>query len=265
MLVDQHHMDVKMKVTPKLSPPRAKYKDMSTGKQGRTPLFRKHTYDAVSKKFGPWTDIFTIRKTSAQEESFAYPFPNHKGELCIYANLLSGKRQQAISKELMTCDLFRQYPIQGGNEPRTHFLLHEKATDDFDGTTEQPGYRYGNTRMKARPLKKLPKIEKLSRQMESVCIRKGAGGNNSGTTTNFWNIGVNPVLYRDGVDSMGFHADDDQGEELILTVLVRSPSDVTRRVVIRPMSRKIEDKWKGGDEEYVLLLTAGDAYSMDGK
>jgi alkylated DNA repair dioxygenase AlkB len=79
----------------------------------------------------------------------------------------------------------------------------------------------------------------------------------------FWNIGVNPVLYRDGRDHMGFHADNDQGEELILSVLVSSPENATRRVRVREIRPKGKSAQKG-DEELELFLDAGDAYSMDG-
>ena len=74
---------------------------------------------------------------------------------------------------------------------------------------------------------------------------------------------MNPVLYRDGRDKMGYHADDDQGEEIILTVLVSSPVGARRKVSIRPIHWKEGDRHK--DEELQLMLGAGDAYSMDGE
>ena len=76
-----------------------------------------------------------------------------------------------------------------------------------------------------------------------------------------WNIGVNPVLYRDGKDKMGYHADDDQGETKILTVVVESPSS-PRRVRIKV---KGSHELEHGDEELELYLGAGDAYEMDGE
>ena len=75
---------------------------------------------------------------------------------------------------------------------------------------------------------------------------------------------MNPVLYRDGRDRIGYHADNDQGEELILTVLVSSAVDATRRICIRDIHFKTEGI-KDKDEELELMLDAGDAYSMDGK
>jgi hypothetical protein len=161
----------------------------------------------------------------------------------------------------------------------------------------QPGYRYGRITMKARPLSDLPRLQALATEMENMC-RNHVGksnissssllGKNDGrpsqccssqngsthaadtttSTTNkddcFWNIGVNPVLYRNGRDKMGYHADNDQGEELIMTVLVSSPANATRHVSIRPRHFQ-KHGWKDGDEDIELLLGAGDAYSMDGK
>ena len=154
-------------------------------------------------------------------------------------------------------------------EPRSHFLLHEDATDDvLESEVAQPSYRYGITRMKSRPLKTLPHTQQLSIQVEEMCKRTSGVGNKEASNDGsaFWNIGVNPVLYRDGRDKIGFHADDDQQEELILCVLVSSPRDATRNVVIRPKFRKKEKtKPKHGEDEFQLCLDAGDAYSMDGK
>ena len=83
---------------------------------------------------------------------------------------------------------------------------------------------------------------------------------NNKSHASYWDVGVNPVLYRDGDDGIGMHADDDQGEKLILTVNVKSPK-TTRHVVIRPKNFK---NVENGDAQLELFLNAGDAYSMDG-
>jgi hypothetical protein len=157
-------------------------------------------------------------------------------------------------------------------EPRVHFLLHEQATDEPEAP--QPGYRYGSVRMKACPLQGLPKLCRLSK-----IVGKRAG-------VESWNIGVNPVFYRDGKDRIGAHADDDQGESCILSVIVASPIPL-RRLLIQPKPTKIVDrtvlgtKQKGNkrlklktgngdivddgvDEQHELRLGPGDAYCMDG-
>lgn len=230
-------------------------------------LFRKRTYDTDSERFGPWNNLVTISRSSTKKETSVHNFPDGKGQLCIYANLLTPKVQRDIADELAASDDFRQYKIQGSNdEPRSHFLLHEKGTDDFDGTA-QPGYRYGHTRMKARPLKSMPKTRQLSSRMETLCKQSGNFGEEVEDDSTFWNIGVNPVMYRDGRDKIGFHADDDQNEVLILSVLVRSPLDATRKLLIRRKTWKENNVrvYQNGEEEFELFLGAGDAYSMDGK
>jgi alkylated DNA repair dioxygenase AlkB len=225
----------------------------------RQVLLRKRTYDEKKRKWSPWDEVATRSDFSAEHSpcrqvNFLYKFPGNSGKLVIYANLIPSNRQEAVTDELMQCSNFRQYSIQGNPEPRTHFLLHDNATDDFDGEP-QPGYRYGCIRMKSRPLHEMTEIQKLSVDMQKIYTADDGC---------YWNIGVNPVLYRDGRDRMGYHADDDQGEEIILTVLVSSPVDATRRISIRRYHFKSKGNMDG-DEELELMLDAGDAYSMDGK
>jgi len=189
------------------------------------------------------------------------------GQLRIYNNLVSETQQTAVTEELMQCSYFRQYTIQNNPEPRAHFLLHDKATNDFDGE-DQPGYRYGSIRMKGRPLSLLPHVQQLAKDMEATLMCDYLSENIADESmvefgACFWNVGVNPVLYRDGRDRIGFHADDDQGEQLILSALVSSPADTTRRISIRSRRSKKSGNVEG-DEQFELFLDAGDAYSMDG-
>jgi hypothetical protein len=111
--------------------------------------------------------------------------------------------QIEVEEELMEHPkLFREYPIQGGREPRANLLFHEKATD---GETVQPGYKYRSTRMKAISYKGFPSLERVSKHTAEVC------------SVPYWNIGINAVYYRDGNDSIGYHSDNDQGENKILS------------------------------------------------
>jgi hypothetical protein len=153
-----------------------------------------------------------------------------------------------VNAELVdNADLFRQYKIQGCNEPRAHFLLHQDATEKFDDL--QHGYKYGGITMKARPLSMLPRLQSLACSLERLC------------NVPYWNIGVNPVYYRDGNDYMGFHADDDQDEKCIMTILTSSPLS-PRKILIRQGKRKVG--LETGDVEVELYLSAGDGYCMDG-
>jgi len=91
----------------------------------------------------------------------------------------------------------------------------------------------------------------FSQEMQKVCNVKS------------WNVGVNPVFYRDCRDHIGLHADNDQGEDKILTVLVKSP-EPPRRVLIQTTPPKGTKAKQDGDVQYELNVGAGDAYDMDG-
>ena len=75
----------------------------------------------------------------------------------------------------------------------------------------------------------------------------------------FWNIGVNPVLYRNGRDKMGKHADDDQGESLICTAVVQG----SRKFVVEPAAAKPQRQEV--DFKLELWLQPGDVYLMNGE
>jgi alkylated DNA repair dioxygenase AlkB len=125
------------------------------------------------------------------------------GAIKVHSNMINPFNQIEVEEELLDHPkLFREYPIQGGREPRANLFFHEKATDD---ETEQPGYKYRSTRMKAISYQGFPSLECVSKQTAKHC------------SVPYWNIGVNAVCYRDGNDSMGYHADNDQGEDTILS------------------------------------------------
>lgn len=166
------------------------------------------------------------------------------GNLKVYPNLLSENELKGLQVEVLGSGFFRQYRVQAQDEPRVHFLLNDQATfDDFE-TSSQPGYRYAKVKIKSRPLCRLPRLEYVSKELATA----------SGVER--WNIGVNPVLYRDSKDGMGGHADDDQGETVILCLVLASP-DTARPVVIAPSTKG--SKLRDGDERIELVLRAGDA------
>jgi hypothetical protein len=164
------------------------------------------------------------------------------GLLTNYRRMVPTEEEVEVTKALMeNPSLFGQHLIQGFNEePRIQAHFHHEATNDFEGKP-QPGYRYNHI-----------------------------------TTT--------VVLYRNGKDKMGQHKgkyccydwadissplrtyyysppllstkDNDQGEKVILAVVVNAPETNIRNVVI----------WSDDKEEKITLyLRRGDAYCMDGK
>lgn len=64
---------------------------------------------------------------------------------------------------------------------------------------------------------------------------------------------------------MGFHADDDQEESMILSVIASSPDESPRKVVFQTKKKHKGSKFLKDDVQYELSLNAGDGYDMDGK
>jgi len=227
-------------------------KPSSDEEQGRL-IVRKRTYSIKTSKWGSWEVLLRgpARKLRAGERFRARQHPKiidlrRGGRVRVFPNLVSIGTVENVKKELLNCKLFRQYRIQGNNEPRAHFLLHQAANDDFN--SPQPGYRYGTITMKARPLGWLPQLKKLAVDMAKVC------------DVDYFNLGINPVCYRGGQDKIGDHADNDQGEQKIITAMVDSPPE-TRKVTIKPNKKlQLED----GDEELEIFVEPGDVYEMDG-
>ena len=145
-----------------------------------------------------------IRKELKLKSDSTLDIKLHRGgAIKVHSNMINPFNQIKVEEELLEHpNLFREYPIQGGREPRANLFFHEKATDD---QTVQPGYKYRSTRMKAISYKGFPSLECVSKQTAKRC------------SVPYWNIGVNAVCYRDGNDSMGYHADNDQGEDTILS------------------------------------------------
>ena len=227
-------------------------------------LFRRRSLTGGT--YGPWKETYRTSSPIRKSGECVLLDLSEGGQLCIFPNLLTNKQQDNIRSELLQCGYFRQYKVQNQNEPRAHFLLHADATEPSVDHNEgrylenpelpQPGYKYNTVRMKARPLNHLPEVQVLATHLQNLAVLHFPSVNAEDIdTTTFWNIGVNPVLYRDGRDHMGFHADDDQGESLIFSVVVASPDGTTRKV-------RIQSKTK--NEEIELYLDSSDGYSMDG-
>jgi alkylated DNA repair dioxygenase AlkB len=215
-------------------------------------LARSRYYNAATGTYLPknkqWIDCITIDMNNSHQFSFTIHL-KRGGQITIYPNLLSEEQCVEIKKELLKSGLFRQYRMQGNDEPRMHFLLHEDAT--MDDTEAQPGYHYACVNMKAKPLHVLPKLEKISQYIADVC------------GVDKWTIGVDPVIYRDGRDKMGNHADDDQGEKLICALLVAGGgAKAPRKVKIQTFTHLEPME---GDEQIELFLGPRDAYVMDGR
>lgn len=68
------------------------------------------------------------------------------------------------------------------------------------------------------------------------------------------------LSYRDGQDGISWHADDTQGEEIVLSVVTESEGG-PRTLCIQPSNSQAEQL---GDEQIELFPNSGDGYLMDG-
>jgi hypothetical protein len=94
------------------------------------------------KSWGEWETVFVRPRLSMKDEtttddsvteSFTFDFGSgERGSLTVYTGILHTHQREALSCSFLSCNLFRQYKIQGGPEPRTHFLVHEDATEDWE-------------------------------------------------------------------------------------------------------------------------------------
>ena len=190
---------------------------------------------------------------------------------------------ESTTNDDLCLSLFRQYHVQACSEPRLNCLLHSNATGTSIGTDNasslQPGYRYGTVTMKARSYDNLPHTHRFTKQMEllysetqndsnaSSLINTNIhnGNKTSKTEESIFNIGAHVVLYRDAHDSMGFHADNDQGESYILTTIVSQ--NHIRSIVVKPKPFRTNQNSESVlvmETHYKFELSEGDAYSMDG-
>jgi hypothetical protein len=258
---------------------------------------RLYHWDPTHKKWGSPSDLsippvpheqrispLTMAGPSCPKPSLVLPL-ERGGQLVVWRQLLDSEMLARLKTEMMQVVQFRRYKVQGTWEPRVHSLYHQHAT--ADDTQPQPGYRYGTITLKARPLDELdvlssltPVLERHSRAVTSdsspssqdtvgTSVHKEEEDVESECPPLYWNIGVNPVIYRSGRDRMGMHADDDQGEEIIMTTIVDGPVDNPRPLVIQPTvckkGRAQKDLLNAMDEKIELFLCPGDVYHMDGK
>jgi hypothetical protein len=95
------------------------------------------------------------------------------------------------------CNLYRQYTrSQVFHEPRFHVLLSSKAVQS------NVGYKYHGIQMKALPIHFVPEVATYATELAKVYQ----------LPQDQWDIGVDLIIYRDGDDSIGWHADDTQGK-----------------------------------------------------
>ena len=263
---------------------------------------RIRRYSEQTKSYRKWEDIVYTPTTTNRD----YGTTKHDdqriviglhrgGKLTFYPNMLPiGKQRVELQTAMRTCKLYRQYTrSQVYYEPRFHVLLSQSAEADVSSSptdaeslslTAARGYSYHGVAMKAQPISQVPAISTYAAELATLY----------NLPNQTWDIGVDCIIYRDGHDSIGWHADDSQGESIILCVVIaHSPSCGSnnsksrtgdfdsrsnngsnnippRSVHIRPKNNIHGKKKKSkrhlyeGDEEIQLYIHEGDGYEMDG-
>ena len=267
---------------------------------------RERIYSKDAGDFLPWKEKYICKECQCQLDSdggcYYQLSLSRGGILAYYPGIISEEERRDVSDEMEHSDLFRQYRTNGLREPRVHVLLssHAQVCSDNDNDnnnnqgkhyhnhnhdtnmqedgmaietkretkTSGPGYGYHNVKMKALPLSLAPVVEKVAKRL----------ANKFRLPNNEWGIGANLITYRDGSDKIGWHADDTQGEYIILTVVAQSNKEEERRVHIRPKRQKnkapggdgngnvrhVYASYLDGDEEIELIVNSGNGYKMDG-
>ncbi len=75
-----------------------------------------------------------------------------------------------------------------------------------------------------------------------------------------FNIGVDVLIYRNGLDGCGWHSDNTQGERCVACVVLES--EAPRIVKFRPKIAK-GSTLQLGDEQLELWISQSDAYAFD--
>jgi len=231
----------------------------------RRKVGRIRYFDKLSGSYGPWKDIVGGRLGDTQNSATITLNLSRGGTLRILCNVLPENKRKDLSRAMHDCKLYRQYSISrndrlnfdGFQEPRSHVLLSSRAKttiDDDDETSHderrhQPGYAYHGIKMKALPIDLVPEVASYAEELARTY------------NLPHWDIGVDMIAYKDGGDSIGWHADDTQGETVVVCVVVDAPGEI-RPLCIRPNKRT--KPLCHGDEEIQLFIAEGDGYDMDG-
>lgn len=197
---------------------------------------------ATSNSFGAWTIHRTKMNSSPNNDSIDFVL-HRGGAIKFFPNLVHNVDE--VKNEMLSQTTYKQYKVREcGNEPRLH-ALYCSASKQAAG-----GYGYGRVKMASHPLESLPMICGVAEGLASKF----------GLVNNHWNIGCHLIMYRDGKDSIHWHADDTQGEDVVLALTVDGPVADARTICFQPASTTL----KTGDEQLELYPIPGDGYSMDG-
>lgn len=194
--------------------------------------------------------------------------------LHFYKNLLHESTIEKLMEDVFNSDNLRQYMNRNGmyKEPIVHVLLSSKANkEDLSNknigvhtrsssqekkSTPGVGYRYGSVSMQAIHLSKMPEVSTVATDIANYKNLPG----------NYCKIGIDVIVYSNEKAGIGFHSDNHQGEHVIFTTVLETPvgkiSTLTKRPILIQRKR-LNKKFKNGDESIQIFACAGDAYEMN--
>lgn len=168
------------------------------------------------------------------------------GKLTFFKHFITPDRAKSLCQDIVSSDKLRQYTVRNGmyEEPLNHVLLSSMATST--------GYRYHSVSMKAKPIASIPSIQQLGYEIARY----------QNLPQDEWKIGVDLLVYHNETKGIGFHSDDNQGENVIFTVVLDSPILLENGKTSRPVLVKSKGMMIG-DEYFQIDACAGDAYVMN--
>ena len=169
------------------------------------------------------------------------------GKFVFYKRFISQDRCIELLKEVLEYRDYKQYLFKKTyKEPRVHVLFSSRSKHDI-------GYMYHGTHIKSNPISDVPSVKELADDI----------GRYVGLPQFEWNIGVDVMVYRDGNDRIDWHADDTQGESVIFSVVLESPTDgqydnrTSRPLLIKTKRKKNTQQHNGDELVTVTLLVIG--------
>ena len=221
----------------------AKIRDIA----GQRVIARSRKWSCERMAYGEWRTHWALKSSTGNYDSLRFDMCRG-GVIEFFPHLLDNTAVHDVCQEMMQVNTFKQYKVRDcAPEPRLHALFCSTKHGQ-----ERGGYQYGRVMMESNPLESLPVISKLANRLAAQFALED----------NQWNIGCHLVLYRDGKDSIAWHSDDTQGEDVVLSVTVDGPIANPRTICFQPAkgSRCLGE----GDEQIELYPIPGDGYSMDG-
>ncbi len=203
--------------------------------EGMRAVARSRVYSSETGSYGIW-QVHRVKSVHGGE---VREFGMRGGGCIKFFSKLVPMVKEAGEEMKNHFKSLKQYKVREcGDEPRLHALF----------TSTGSGYQYGRVQMEGNALSSLPVISMVAKRLATKFKLKN----------NEWNIGCHLVLYRSGKDSIGWHADDTQGEDVVASLTVNGPTGNARTICFQPASSP-ED----GDQQLELFPMIGDVYTMD--